>query len=110
MGNTMSKMSECHHKIHRKELKDKIKTIVKEQSELELRMKDCKKQIEVIDKFKAENEFPEEVSKGQDELIEERYMLSLELFDCSQKITEVLIEMIDVHMDAAKCCNSIKKN
>ena len=109
MGNIMSKMSECHHKIHRKELKDKIKTIVKEQSELELRMRDCNKEIEVIDKFRAENEFPEEVSRaisrGQDELIEERYMLSSELFDCSQKIAEVLIEMIDVDMDGAKCCN-----
>ena len=113
MGNTMSKMSECHHKIHRKELKDKIKSIAKEQSELELRMKDCKKEIEVIDQFKDENELPGEVSRalsrGQDELIEERYMLSSELFDCSQKIAEVLIEMIDVDMEAAKCCNFNKK-
>ena len=111
MGNIMSKMQDCHHQINRRELKRELKIIAQGQVEVENRMKDCTKELDDIEDFLEKNPLPEPVSKalsrGQDELMEERYMLSSELFEFSQIIAETLIKMIDIDKEAAKCCKKL---
>jgi predicted transcriptional regulator len=103
MGNNMSKMGECLHNI-RKSAKLKIKTITKEQSELESRINECKKSLATINEFKEKNEIPQAVLqailRGQDELEEEHYMLASEIFDYSSQMAEALIQV----MELAKIC------
>ena len=113
----MSKCStkDCKHHVDRKDRKrkiKKIKAIGKEKTELEARMEDCESSLDEIEDFKEKNKVPEKVgralSRGEEELMEERYMICSEMFDLTQKVAQCLKEIMEIDKAATDCCKKQK--
>ena len=109
MRNNMSKLADCYHSAQRKDCKNKRKKLAQEQKELEVRMEVCDKSLDEIKDFKEKTSMSETVLRalwrGEDELIEERYMISSDLFDLTQQIAENLMETMKIDNEASICSN-----
>ena len=84
-------------RIQQKEIEERIATVDKSLEEIDDFIKDCE-----------ENEIPKSILKcmwrGEYHLTDERYYLSSELFELSQKIAAILMEMIEIDKEARTCC------
>ena len=119
MGNTMSKpvkhftMLDCPHQLCRRDLRNRMKAVAGQQKELEVRMKTVDESLSKIEEFKEKTLIPDPVLRalwrGEDQPIDERYLLSSELFGMSQKIAEILVQLMDNDREAATCCKPNEK-
>ena len=77
-------------------------------------MKTVDESLSKIEEFKEKTLIPDPVLRalwrGEDQLIDECYLLSSELFDLSQKIAEILTQSMGNDREEATCCNQRKRN
>ena len=113
MGNTMSTclaMLDCSHVLRKRKLKQKIRAINKEKKEIEERLEQCDANLQEVKEFKSKFKIPDVIlrtlERGEEELLEERYMLNSELFDLTTKVTEALTEKMGFGQDVVDhpCC------
>ena len=88
-----------------------MRAIAREQKEIETRMETVDKSLEEVDAFIEDCEkydIPQSIIKalwkGENSLSDERYYLSSELFELSQKIAETLFKILDIDKAAKTCC------
>ena len=106
MGNTMSTclaVLDCSHVLRKRKLKQKIRAINKEKKEIEERLEQCDANLQEVKEFKSKFKIPDVIlrtlERGEEELLEERYMLNSELFDLTTKVTEALTEKMGFGQD-----------
>ena len=106
-------MLDCPHELSRRDLRNRMKAVAEEQKEIEIRMKTVDESLSEIDDFKEKVKIPNIVLRalwrGEDHLIDERYLLSSELSDLNQRIAEILHQLIECDRLAASCCKPNEK-
>ena len=99
---------DCKHQIRRREIKKELRKIYANRKEVEGKLEEVDSELKQIDEFKEKHKVPDLISKtlwrGEEEKIEERYMLNGELFELTQRVAELLLTKMTLDKEAKLSC------